>query len=554
MGRQLPRRYSLLAAAVLAVTPLVVGVGVLGQAPAAGAATRRTPPVYQLSLGDSLTAGWGASSPAKDFANLIGDTQSARFAGLRVKSLACPGATTTTLLEGGGWCSYAQGSQLAAAEAFLAAHPGRVRYITLDIGINNIDVCPDGGGFNPACVAAGTASAQHDLQLIMAGLRSVAPAVPIIGATTYDPYLAEAPIAGDPAAQYYTGDAGIAGASLPVVDAFNQLLRQLYDRAGVQVADVAGAFATDDSAMTGSFDGAAVPQNVSDICAWTHMCDSSGWTLHFNDAGEREVADTFDTVIDQTVPTPGAGSWLVSADGSVDALGTAPVVGDLTGTSLHRPIVGMAATGDGRGYWLVASDGGVFSFGDAGYYGSTGGFTLNRPIVGMAPTADDRGYWLVASDGGIFSFGDAHFYGSTGGRHLNQPIVGMAATADGRGYWLVASDGGIFSFGDARFAGSTGGITLHRPIVGMAGDGTDHGYWLVASDGGVFAFGGAPFDGSTGGMTLNRPVVGMVAAPGDDGYSLVASDGGVFAFGDARFTGSAGGSPPEAPVVATATT
>ncbi len=511
-SRERHRRHNRLAAVALAVTPLLVGLGALGPATGAAAATPRTPPSYQLSLGDSLTAGWGASTNAKDFANLIGDTQSARFAGLRVKSLACPGATTTSLLEGGGWCSYAKGSQLAEAEAFLAAHPGRVRYITLDIGINNIDVCPDGDRFDPACVAAGTAAASHDLQLIVAGLRSVAPAVPIIGATTYDPYLAEAPIAGDPAARYYAADTGIAAASLPVVDAFNQLLRQIYDGAGVPVADVGGAFATDDSAMTGSFDGAAVPQNVSDICAWTHMCDSSGWTLHFNDAGEREVADTFDTVIDRTVPTPGAGSWLVGADGTVDAFGDAPVLGDLAGTSLHRPIVGMAATGDGRGYWLVASDGGVFAFGDAGYFGSTGGFALNRPIVGMAPTPDDRGYWLVASDGGIFSFGDARFDGSTGGRHLNQPIVGMAA------------------------------------------DGTDHGYWLVASDGGVFAFGGAPFDGSTGGMTLNRPVVGMVAAPEDDGYSLVASDGGVFAFGDARFTGSTGGRPPAGPVVATATT
>jgi hypothetical protein len=32
----------------------------------------------------------------------------------------------------------------------------------------------------------------------------------------------------------------------------------------------------------------------------------------------------------------------------------------------------------------VASDGGIFAFGDAGYLGSTGGTTLNKPIVGMA--------------------------------------------------------------------------------------------------------------------------------------------------------------------------
>ncbi|MHB1785402.1 MAG: glycoside hydrolase family 43 protein, partial [Acidimicrobiales bacterium] len=101
------------------------------------------------------------------------------------------------------------------------------------------------------------------------------------------------------------------------------------------------------------------------------------------------------------------------------------------------------------GYRLVASDGGVFNFGNLPDCGSAGGTSLNRPIVGMAATSGGGGYWLVASDGGIFSYGDASFFGSTGAIHLNQPIVGMAATSGGGGYWLVASDGGIFSYGDA---------------------------------------------------------------------------------------------------------
>ena len=85
-----------------------------------------------------------------------------------------------------------------------------------------------------------------------------------------------------------------------------------------------------------------------------------------------------------------------------------------------------AAYPPASGYWLVGSDGGVFSFGDASFYGSMGGTTLNKPIVGMASTPDGHGYWLVGSDGGVFSFGDASFYGSMGGTALNKPIVGMA--------------------------------------------------------------------------------------------------------------------------------
>jgi hypothetical protein len=217
------------------------------------------------------------------------------------------------------------------------------------------------------------------------------------------------------------------------------------------------------------------------------------------------------------------------------------VFGDMSGSQLNQPIVGMATTSLDGGYWLVARDGGVFSFGDAAFYGSTGNLRLNMPVLGMAATPDGKGYWFVASDGGVFSYGDADFFGSTGGMHLNQPIVGMAATPDGRGYWLVARDGGIFSYGDARFYGSTGAMHLNQPIVGMAASPDGNGYWLVAADGGIFSFGDAGFHGSTGGTSLNSPIVGMASSEDGAGYWLTASDGGVFSFGDAQFFGGLGG-------------
>ena len=222
--------------------------------------------------------------------------------------------------------------------------------------------------------------------------------------------------------------------------------------------------------------------------------------------------------------TGSEGYYEATATGAVFAHGDAVQLGDMSGTPLTKPIVGIASTGDDGGYWLVASDGGIFSFGDATFYGSTGNIVLNKPIVGMAPYSNldgqVTGYWLVASDGGIFSFGDAPFFGSTGNIVLNKPIVGMAPTPDGGGYWLVASDGGIFSFGDATFYGSTGGIVLNKPIVGMATTPDGTGYWLVASDGGIFTFGDAGYYGSTGNIVLNKPIVGM--APTPDGSGLLA--------------------------------
>ena len=247
--------------------------------------------------------------------------------------------------------------------------------------------------------------------------------------------------------------------------------------------------------------------------------------------------------------TQGVGYWLAASDGGIFSEGGAPFKGSTGGTTLNKPIVGLAATPDGNGYWLVASDGGVFNYGDAAFEGSAGSLNLNKPIVGMASTADGKGYWLVASDGGIFNYGDAAFEGSAGSLNLNKPIVGMASTADGKGYWLVASDGGIFSYGDAAFYGSTGALSLNKPIVGMASSPDGKGYWLVASDGGIFNYGDAAFYGSTGALSLNKPIVGMASSPDGKGYWLVASDGGIFNYGDAAFDGSTGGMHLNNPIV-----
>jgi endoglucanase len=220
-------------------------------------------------------------------------------------------------------------------------------------------------------------------------------------------------------------------------------------------------------------------------------------------------------------PDPTGGYWTVSWLGTITGHDGAPTFGSpaVSGITLSKPIVGMAATPDGLGYWLVASDGGIFTFGDAAFYGSTGAIHLNEPIVGMAATPDGLGYWLVASDGGIFTFGDAAFYGSTGAIHLNEPIVGMAATPDGLGYWLVASDGGIFTFGDAAFYGSLGGASY--TVLGIVIDPSTPGYTLVQTDGIASAFpsltasGGAPTASASSGSPMGTSTVPTVRVSGN---------------------------------------
>ncbi len=531
-----------------AASAVVLGAG----APALGAAgaspARHVPPItYQLSLGDSLASGIGASTPADDYVDLPAAHEGVSQPGLTVQNVSCPGATTTTVLDGGGICSYPAGTQLAQAEAFLTAHPGQVPYITIDIGANNVDDCLTSGAISLTCVTAGLAGIQRELPQIIAGLRQAAPGVPIFGMDYYDPFLAEW-VLGGPAGP------GLARDSAFLSTLLNGSLTQIYGAGGAVPVDVQGPFATQDFAMTGSFKGTTVPESVSRTCAWTHMCDSTGLTIHANDIGHAKLAGAFERTVDRALRGGGRGTGLADAAGGVHVVGNAGQFGSMAGQRLNRPVVALAATSDARGYWMIAADGGVFTFGDAGYFGSTGGLALNQPIVGMAATSDDRGYWLVAADGGVFSFGDAPFLGSMGAVHLNQPVVGMAQTGSDRGYWLVAADGGAFSLGDAAFYGSMGAVHLNQPVVGMAATVDGNGYWLVAADGGVFTFGDGLFHGSTGGLALNRPIIGMAVTPDGYGYTMAASDGGLFTFGRAVFDGSLGGAPPVDPVVSGAST
>ena len=539
----------LLTGGLVAVPPAAASAG-SRSVPTTNPSSPTTVPTtrYQVSLGDSLAAGTGASTDATRYVNQIEAHEAAEFPGLTLWNLACGGATTSSMITGPG-CSYSTGTQLGDAEAFLRTHPGQVPYITIDIGANDVDRCliNNSTSIDLTCLAGKLATVAANLHLIITGLQTAAPGVPIFGMDYYNPFL-------------YLWVSGLSGAqtlargSAAISAELNSDLVQDYARDHAVPVDVQGTFATQDFALTGTWAGVTVPQNVARTCEWTHMCDNPPGNIHANDTGHGKVAGDFEQQIDRWHRGGGQGAWLADAAGGVHVVGSALSYGSMAGRPLNKPIVTMAATNDGAGYWLVASDGGIFAFGDATFFGSTGGLTLNQPIVGFAPTADDRGYWEVASDGGVFAYGDATFLGSMGGSPLNQPVVGMAQSGSDRGYWLVARDGGIFAFGDAGFKGSTGGTTLNKPVVGMAATIDGNGYWLVASDGGIFSYGDAVFHGSTGSTVLNRPIIGMTLPPDGYGYTLGASDGGLFAFGNATFNGSLGGAPPTAPIVAVVST
>ena len=324
----------------LAATTATIGAAAVAGPPVVGAAqAASTSAQYYVALGDSLGAGTGASTPSNDYVNLVYQHELARHPGLQLMNLSCGGATTGSVINGPG-CSFATGTQLGDAEAFLRAHSGQVTLLTIDIGGNDVDGCASSSGINATCVQNGLNAISTNLPQILHGLRAAYPKLAIYGMDYYDPFLD----------QWLTGPSGqtVAQVSEQGAVVLNNELGQIYGANTAAMADPATLFQTTNFALTGSYNGTTVPENVALICAWTLMCSQNN--IHTNDQGHAELALAFETVIDQPpttsvgLPSAGAtisGTTLLGAVAS-DPIGVAKVQFVLTGGTLNQAIVGTA--------------------------------------------------------------------------------------------------------------------------------------------------------------------------------------------------------------------
>jgi lysophospholipase L1-like esterase len=255
-----------------------------------GQATAATTPEYYLALGDSLSVGvqFGKGETDQGYTDRLHAALRARHPRLKLVKLGCGGETTTTMLKGG-ICRYGAGSQLNAAESFLKTHAGRVRYVTLNIGANDTNVCLPGGGIDAGCALEGVGSLIANLPQITARLRLAGGGTPLYAAMNYyNPGLAS-----------WVADRGgkaAALASIPVVDAFNAYEHAVYLAGGFRVADVNGAFAGHDLTTKATVPPyGTVPLGVARICTWTYQCsDNDG---HATPAGYQQIARAFLKVI-----------------------------------------------------------------------------------------------------------------------------------------------------------------------------------------------------------------------------------------------------------------
>jgi len=317
---------ALVSAPVPAAATGTIGAGaVLGSGSVERPATTSPTTEYYLALGDSLAKGFEAPSGQGYDGDLFAH-YAATIPNLQEVNLACNGEVPLFFHMDDASCPYPQGSQLAAAEAFLSSHPNQVAFVTIDLG-EGIISCFDGmyscvpgvPGAATSTVDSVIAQATSNLSTDMAGLRSAAgPSVPIVAMTYNDPFVVE----------WLTGAAGqqVAQEAVTAYELYNYELAATYASYGAQIADVAATFSSYDLTDLVSSPYGTVPKAVAVACAWTGQseCPPVGGAgsyidVHPNVTGYAQIAGTFEAVLG-TVTLPPTQIY------GTDAIGTAIAV------------------------------------------------------------------------------------------------------------------------------------------------------------------------------------------------------------------------------------
>ena len=281
---------------ILLVVMAAAVAGLALRAPSAGA-DQADQPRY-LALGGSASLGVQPTiedprgvATRTGYANDLEAMARSRWPGLELTQLGCPGESTTTMMAGGDRCPYPEGSQLAAADAFLRAHHD-TRLVTIDLGFNDISGCIANAEVDSTCLSTALASIRQHLAAIVSSLQSAADSRAVfVGVGHYDPYLAAARKGG--------ADLSYATGTLRAIDELDDTLRSVYTAAGVTMADVLTPFDGGDAA--GLSDGHALVASAERVCGLTWMCAAPpfGPDVHPDDRGYSLIAQQLSAAIDQ---------------------------------------------------------------------------------------------------------------------------------------------------------------------------------------------------------------------------------------------------------------
>jgi lysophospholipase L1-like esterase len=237
----MPRRTSLAVALfVVAAVFLFVLTRVVAQGTSAPATS------YYVALGDSIAHGHTAdtvadnpqchSQKAPGYVCVVYRYLQKKYAGVRVRNFSRSGADSCEVAGAGHSCQdmVPRVSQLVAADAFLKAHRGHIRLVTIDIGGNDIlELAVQGLSNLPATEAklpAADATLRTNLDTIFAELRVAAPHARIVASTQWNPLggLGTPPL-----------PAGFPAAAQSALDAINGITIAEAAKYKIKVADAA---------------------------------------------------------------------------------------------------------------------------------------------------------------------------------------------------------------------------------------------------------------------------------------------------------------------------
>lgn len=148
---------------------------------------------WLLAVGDSITAGYsvapGYDGPAHSWAVQVRDRLAAGDSAWQLFSVACPGETTASYVEGGcigrnlvpGLAGRSQRDTVAGA---IAERGAWLRAIVVELGVNDYFRARTTGGDILAQLDAAAAR----LDALVADLQRLAPGVPVVLANIYDPH------------------------------------------------------------------------------------------------------------------------------------------------------------------------------------------------------------------------------------------------------------------------------------------------------------------------------------------------------------------------------
>lgn len=284
----MPRR--ILTLIVLALLPTAMSLAAMAPASPAPAASPDT--AYYVSLGDSYSVGYQP---------VLGSTPGytvyvARHTGLTLANFGCGGATTSSILNTIGCpdvlahtvgvVTYPTTTQVAAAEAFLAAHRGHIGLITVTIGGNDVTGCAAQPDPVP-CVSTAVNNIEANVTTLAADLRAAAgPKVPIIGSTYPDVILGSYVWPHNPAPPSTVNLAKLSVTAFKAL--INPALSKAYASSGGSLVDVTAASGAYTSLTRTVHTNAygVIPVPVARVCDLTWYCAqgniharTSGYTL-----------------------------------------------------------------------------------------------------------------------------------------------------------------------------------------------------------------------------------------------------------------------------------